>query len=132
MASEELRRKKEELRQKQIEEGRECTLKRMKECMDEDGVLDITAFRNMYKTEYNSLSRCFGSVDNAVKAAGAIKVTSQKKTASLCQKLAYNMIKESTKTKNIAELAREYGVTRAALNQLYKHLEKMVMRAQAE
>lgn len=121
----------EEVKMKRIEEGRARAIKYMKECMDDRGVLDITAFRNMHRSEYSKLSTYFGSVENALKEVGAIKATSQKGAPTLCQKLAYDMIKEATKTKNIAQLAREYNVTRMALNQLYKQLEKIITRETA-
>lgn len=117
---------KEELKQKRQEEGKARAIKYLKECMDENGTLNITKFRNMHRAEYSKLATYFGSVDNAIAEIGAIKITNQKTTPTLAQRLAYDYIKQETETRSVADMARQYGVSKPALNQLYHTLRKFI------
>lgn len=116
----------EELKMKRKEEGKRRALEYLKQCIDTNGTLNITNFRNLHRAEYGKLASYFGSVDNAVAEAGAIKITTQKNTPTVMQRLAYDYICEQIKTKSIAELARKYNVSRATLNQLFKRLQNVI------
>lgn len=117
---------KEELKQRKNAEGRARALMYLRECMDDKGTLNITKFRNLHRPEYSKLSTYFGSVDDAMAAVGAIKVTSQKTTPTLVQQLAYAYLQKESKIKHVAEIAREFNVSRAGMNQLFKRLEKLI------
>ena len=116
---------KEELRKKRYTEMRSYLLRLLRECSQE-GVLNITTFRNLHKKEYGKLGSYFGSVSNALEEAGIIKVTSQKTSPTLIMKLAYNMIKEQNKDKSLAKIAADYQVSRAALSSLYQRLGNVI------
>ena len=115
-----------ELKTKKLEEGRSRVIQLLRECMNKDGVINITAFRNKHRTEYNKLSQYFGTVDAALEEVGAVKMLNSRNIPTLSQRLAYDMIKTMVKTQSIAEIARKYGVSRACLNTLYKRYNILI------
>ena len=115
-----------ELKAKKFEEGRSKVIQMLKECMDVNGVINITSFRNKHRTEYNKLSQYFGTVDAAIEEIGAVKMLNSRNIPTLSQRLAYDMIKEMSKTYSVAEIARKYGVSRACVNQLYKRYNVLI------
>ena len=116
-----------ELKNKRFEEGRNKVVKMLKECMDNDGVINITAFRNLHRTEYNKLSQYFGTIDAAIEEVGAVKILNSRNIPTLSQKLAYDRIKSMLDEKyTIASIAREYNVSRACVNQLFKRYQILI------
>lgn len=116
-----------ELKNKRFEEGRSRVVKMLKECMDNDGVINITAFRNLHRTEYNKLSQYFGTIDAAIEEVGAVKILNSRNIPTLSQKLAYDRIKSMLEGKHtIASIAREYNVSRACVNQLFKRYQILI------
>jgi len=122
-----------ELKTKRLEEGRSKVIKMLRECMDNDGVINITSFRNLHRTEYNKLSQYFGTIDAAIEEVGAVKILNSRNIPTLSQKLAYDMIKSMLdKGYTIASIARKYNVSRACVNQLFKRYQVLIGETKEE
>jgi len=100
----------------------------MKKYVDEQGSIDITKFRLENPTEYALLPHYFGGVNSAVEQCGWVKVVKTKcqqgTRARLRDQLAYYALRELRKKHTLDQIGEQFGgVTRAAVNQLYKVLE---------
>lgn len=108
----------------------------MKNYVNEQGSIDITKFRLENPTEYALLPHYFGGVNSAIDQCGWIKVVKTKgrqgSRATLRNQLAYDMIKDLRKKNTLEVIGNKYGVSRAAINQLFKALESEVQVEPAE
>lgn len=116
-----------EVKTKKIEELKMQIIRKMKSCIDDRGVLNISEFRINNPKEYSKIPMCFGSVDKAMEVVGAVKLTNQKSTPTLKMMLAYDYIKLMIEQGNsLGAIANQYGVDRANINQLYNSLKKAI------
>lgn len=106
---------------------KERIIKSLRDSIDENNCIDIRKYRKQYKSDYSLISRYFGSVDNAVKSVNAIKLTNYSKGGSLKDRLAYDMICSRLENhKSLSAIAKEYQVTRSAMNYLFHTLETKI------
>jgi truncated hemoglobin YjbI len=102
----------------------------MKKYVDENNTFDATTFRRENPNEYALLSHYFGGINNAVERFGWIKVVKNKSEKGdapiLRDQLALNMLKLLRQKRTLDQIGSDFGVTRAAISQLYKSLEKSV------
>ena len=106
---------------------KERIIKSLRDSIDENNCIDIRKYRKQYKSDYSLISRYFGSVDNAVKSVNAIKLTNYSKGGSLKDRLAYDMICSRLEShKSLSAIAKEYQVTRSAMNYLFHTLETKI------
>lgn len=102
----------------------------MKKYVDKNNCIDIAKFRQDNPNDYALLSHYFGSVNQAIENNGWVKVqkTSSKtgKKVTLRNQLAYEAIKNMRKDSTLEQIATKYGVTRAAINQLFHALESTI------
>ncbi len=105
----------------------------MKEYVDDGNCINISKFHTEHPKEYALLPHYFGSVNNAIAEGGWIKVTKPQhkggKGMILRDALAYEMLKlmrngGKIEKQTLEEIAGKYDVTRPAINQLFKALEK--------
>lgn len=101
----------------------------MKKYVNEQGSIDITAFRLENPTEYALLPHYFGTINNAIEQNGWVKVVKTKgqqgPRARLRDQLALYALRELRKKHTLDQIGEKFGgVTRAAVGQLYKALEK--------
>jgi hypothetical protein len=105
----------------------------MKQYVDESNCIDISRFHSEHAKEYALLPHYFGSVNQAIAAGGWIKVSKPQhkggKGMILRDTLAYEMLKllrngGKVEKQTLEEIAGKYDVTRPAINQLFKALDK--------
>lgn len=107
----------------------------MKKYVDNNNCINISKFRQDNPSEYALLPHYFGSVNQAIEEYGWVKVIKTKgkegNRVTLRNQLAYDMLKQMRKNKTLEDIAQTYGVTRPAINQLFKALEAS-MKAELE
>lgn len=105
----------------------------MSQYVDEGNCINISKFHNEHPKEYALLPHYFGSVTGAIAEGGWIKVSRPQhkggKGMILRDALAYEMLKlmrngGKIEKQTLEEIACKYDVTRPAINQLFKALEK--------
>lgn len=110
----------------------------MKKYVDEDNCIDISKFHNDNRGAYALLPHYFGSVNSAITENGWIKVTRPQYTKdsgmTLRDQLAYDMLELLRKGGKInrqtfEQIAGKYEVTKPAISQLHKALEKTASKA---
>ena len=94
-----------------------------------DGCIDITRFRLERPTDYALLPHYFGTINNAIEQNGWIKIVKTKGKQGLRTRLrdqlALYALRELRKDHTLDQIGEKFGsVTRAAINQLHKALEK--------
>ncbi len=104
----------------------------MKKYVNDQGSIDITTFRLENPTEYALLPHYFGGVNSAIEQCGWVKVVRTKgkqgTRARLRDQLAYYALRELRKKHTLDQIGEQFGgVTRAAVNQLYKVLENEIV-----
>lgn len=106
----------------------------MKRYVDEDNCIDIAQFHVENQKAYSLLPHYFGSVNNAIADNGWIKITRPQhikiNTVSLSDQLAYDML-ETMRNKGMTyeQIAGKYGVSKAAISQRHKALQKATSKA---
>lgn len=93
-----------------------------------DNVIDMSRFRQDNPKEYSLLSHYWGSINEAVEANNWIKINKQQgkkgKGLTLRNKLALQAINLKLDNGSTYEkIAKETGVTKAAVSQLHKALQ---------
>lgn len=91
----------------------------------ENNVLDITRFRKENPKLYAALPYYFGGINGLVEQLGVVKIqkSQQKNKVTLRNRLAYDMLVELRKSNTLEQIASNYGVSRALINQLYQALD---------
>ena len=109
---------------------KEMLEKLMKNYVDRNGCMDITKFRTDNPNEYALLPHYFGGVNQAIEQSGWIKmVKSKTKTGNrvrLRDLLAYDRLTQLRQVETLQQTADRYGVTRPAINQLFKVLQAAI------
>lgn len=99
----------------------------MKKYVDQNNCIDISTFRRENPNEYSLLPHYFGGINQAIEYFGWVKISKVKskngEKLTLRNKLAYDMLKKLREDNTLESIANKYGVTRPAINQLYKALE---------
>ena len=103
----------------------------MKNYVNEQGSIDITNFRLENPTEYALLPHYFGTINNAIEQNNWIKVVKTNGQTGprtrLRDQLAFYALKELRKKNTLDQIGERFGnVSRAAVGQLYKALEKEI------
>lgn len=105
----------------------------MKKYIDENRCINIKAFRDENPQLYAIIPHYFGSVNNALTELNLIKITVTKhktadKAVSLRDMLAFDMLEYLRKSEksSLEEVAKKYGVSRPAINQLHKALKAAI------
>ena len=93
-----------------------------------NNIFDVNAFREKYPTEYAMLPYYFGSITFAIEQNGWIKSAKIKtKPATLRNQLAYLALNNLREDKTFEEIAKEFGVTKAAVSQLFAALKEEII-----
>jgi predicted XRE-type DNA-binding protein len=102
----------------------------MSNYVDENNCIDISRFRTENPDEYALLPHYFGTVNNAVESNGWVKIIKttgkEGQRVTLRNQLAYDMLLELRKNETLEQIAQKYGVTRPAVNQLFKALKSTI------
>ena len=96
----------------------------------QDGVLDVSSFRNNEPKLYASIPYYFGSVDKMLKDLNLTKLQNgaYSNKMTLRNKLAYEYLVKLRKNYTLEEIADKYNVSRALINQQYQALEIMAKK----
>lgn len=114
------------------ENTKERILALLKTSKDTDGRIDIGEFRRKNPSEYALLNHYFGSVTAAVDMVQGVKVARTQRRVTLRDSLAYERLVQLREDNTLDDIAKERGVTRMAINQLFHALEASVKEAEAE
>jgi hypothetical protein len=101
----------------------------MKNYIDENGTIDLGAFRKNHGSTYGLIPHYFGSIEKALLELNLVKITparnrSNKNDISLKDKLSLDMLNLLRETHSFEEIGSKYGVSRALVSQLQKALLK--------
>ena len=100
----------------------------VRSCINADGIIDMGEFRRNHKKEYSLINHYFGSVSNLLNLARATKtvqVNNGKNNITLRNRLALDMIENLRDSGySFEDIAKNYNVTRTAVNNLYHMLTK--------
>lgn len=106
---------------------------------DENRMVNIRAFREENPRLYSIIPHYFGSVNSALAELNLVKVTfashkTSQKSVSLKDQLAFDMLEILRKSEKLSleEIAKKYGVTRPAINQLHKALKVTIEKNSTE
>jgi hypothetical protein len=88
-----------------------------------NGIFDITKFREENSKIYATIPYYFGSIDKMLTEFDLIKVQKTKNKVTIRNRLAYDHLKELRKKYTLEQIAKQYGVSRALINQQYQALE---------
>lgn len=110
---------------------REQIVALLKASKDESGRIDIGKFRRDHPNEYALLNHYFGSVAAAVDHVAGVKIARTQRTATLRDILASQYLDILREDNTYDDIAKNYGVTRAAVCQLAKSLRASVDEAGA-
>ena len=114
-----------------LKNKKEIKKEQLKSLMKEtvtNNIFDVNAFREKHSTEYATLPYYFGSVNSAIEQNGWIKSAKVKtKTVTLRNMLAYYALSNLREEKTLEEIAKEFGVTRTAVNQLFNALKEEII-----
>ena len=102
-------------------------LKSLMKSFVSNNIFDVNSFREKYPTEYAMLPYYFGSINSAIEQNGWIKTSKIKtKSVTLRNQLAYKALLELRKDNTFEEIAKQYGVSKAAVSQLFSALKNEI------